>query len=64
MSEKDSNSMSESKEDKNSISEEDINDNIIEKDMNNISEEKKKILKECLKEYQDVKDRTIIIVIQ
>ena len=32
--------------------------------MNNISEEKKKILKECLKEYQEVKNSSIIIVIQ
>ena len=36
------------------MSEEDIN-NIIEKNMNDISEERKKILKECLKEYQETK---------
>ena len=49
--------------DKNSMSEEDIN-NIIEKDMNDVSEENKQILKKCLKEYQDVKNSSIIIVIQ
>ena len=43
--------------------EEDINI-IIEKDMSNISEEKKQILKECLKEYQDVRNSSIIFVIQ
>ena len=44
------------------MSEKDKN-NIFEEDKNSMSEENKQILKECLKEYQETKKNSSIIII-